>query len=362
MAISSYEKDGKTYWRVYVNLRSKVDPTVREQKLVAGLKSEDAAKTEERKLLKELSSKITRTEGKGLTWEQVIERWQDAMRRNAGFFKYQPTTIQDHGSNLRRWTATWLNRPASELNRADGRDVMREMELVGKSRAFRKNIKYAISVVYRWGIEERLIPGAQATPVEGLKLTADKAEKVPDILTLEEIRKLLLEAKRLEHAWYPIWAMALLTGMRNGELHALLWTDVDLDGRKITVSKSYNTRMRSVKSTKAGYWRTVPISDELLSLLMELKATAGDRAHVLPRCWEWDKGEQARVLKAFCLGLGMRQVKFHALRACFATQLLAHDVAPARIMKICGWRDLKTMQYYVRLSGIEETGQPRYYE
>ena len=72
--------------------------------------------------------------------------------------------------------------------------------------------------------------------------------------------------------------------------------------------------------------------------------------------WQWNKGEQARVLRMFCQGIGLRSVCFHTLRACFATQLLANDVAPARIMKICGWRDLKTMQHYVRLAGVDERG------
>jgi len=34
----------------------------------------------------------------------------------------------------------------------------------------------------------------------------------------------------------------------------------------------------------------------------------------------------------------------------------AHSIAPARVMKICGWKDLKTMERYVRLAGIDENG------
>jgi integrase len=58
----------------------------------------------------------------------------------------------------------------------------------------------------------------------------------------------------------------------------------------------------------------------------------------------------------FCKGIGLPSIRFHALRACFATQLMAHNIAPARVMKICGWRDLKTMECYVRLAGIDERG------
>jgi len=60
--------------------------------------------------------------------------------------------------------------------------------------------------------------------------------------------------------------------------------------------------------------------------------------------------------REFCEGIGMTSVKFHALRACFATQLLRDSIAPIVVMKICGWKDLKTMQKYIRLAGIEIEG------
>jgi integrase len=356
MSVREYEESGAKLWMVYVNVRHPKILGARKQKTVKGFKSESAALQEEKRLLKSLTAELNEEADNGPTWEEVLEKWELAMRKEGNHFPYSQTTIQDYVSCLRRWTSDWLPRHSNTLGRADGRSMLSQLEAADKSRNFRKNVKYMVNVVFKWAIEERVISGVAASPVEGVKLSADKFEKVPDIFTIDEMRTLLKEAKSFEHPWYPVWATAMLTGMRNGELHALLWSDVDLEGRRITVSKSYDTRMRRVKSTKAGYWRTVPIADELYALLSELKAQAGDRAHVLPRFWEWDKGEQARVLRKFCLGIGIRSVCFHALRACFATQLLANDIAPARVMKICGWRDLKTMQHYVRLAGVDERG------
>ena len=51
---------------------------------------------------------------------------------------------------------------------------------------------------------------------------------------------------------------------------------------------------------------------------------------------------------------GPPKIKFHALRVCFAPQLLAKGTPAAIVMKICGWRDLKTMEFYVRVAGVEE--------
>lgn len=44
---------------------------------------------------------------------------------------------------------------------------------------------------------------------------------------------------------------------------------------------------------------------------------------------------------------------------CFATQLIGSVVVPIKVMKICGWKDLKTITHYMRLTGIEEMGRLR---
>jgi integrase len=150
--------------------------------------------------------------------------------------------------------------------------------------------------------------------------------------------------------------VALHTGCRSGELQALEWRDVNLEDHIITISKNYNGRFKTVGSTKGGYWRDIPINEELERLLRELRSITGTTPHVLPRFTDWKRSEQARVLKQFCLGVGITPVVFHALRACFATQMLRQGVAPITVMKIGGWKDLKVMQRYVRLAGIEVQG------
>jgi len=78
--------------------------------------------------------------------------------------------------------------------------------------------------------------------------------------------------------------------------------------------------------------------------------------HLLPRNKQWDRGDQSRPLRAFLVEAGLPSVKFHTLRACFATQLLADGVEMTKVMKIGGWKDIKTMQIYLRLAGVDERG------
>lgn len=91
------------------------------------------------------------------------------------------------------------------------------------------------------------------------------------------------------------------------------------------------------------------------SLILELKNKSRSE-FFLPRLIDWRKRYQAKCLKIFCRSIGLPEIKFHTLRACFATQLIGSGVEPIKVMKICGWKDLKTMSYYLRLSCIDEKG------
>lgn len=374
MSISQYEKDGRVFWRVYLDLRSRRNSGARVQRRINGIESEKEALAEEKRLLRELTAELARLESLGLRWGEVVDRWEDQQRRRPTR-NYALTTIVDHAALLRNWTHTWLDRVASELNRGDGREIDRMLEDAGKSSAFRKRVKNTINVVYTWGIEERLITGVHHSPVWRMEIRRDREERKPEVLTTGQIKLLLSRAKQQEHSWYPIWVLAVLTGCRSGELHQLRRSDVEVvtrdqaleEDRKpadqkrygmIRIRKSWNVRFRNAGPTKAGHWRTVPVSSELYwfmvnELRLELLAP---NDFLLRRSSTWDKGQQATILRKFCLGHGLPSVRFHTLRACFATQLIATGIPPTVVMKICGWRDLKTMQRYIRLAGIDEAG------
>lgn len=222
--------------------------------------------------------------------------------------------------------------------------------------ARRKRLRTAIDAIYKWGFLAGKLKGITSNPTDGFKSMSKEEEKLPEILNLGQIRTLLSYAERLNHPWYPIWALALFTGMRSGELYALQWDQVDFENKTIFVHRNWTNRT-GYGPTKGRYWRSVPIeSDQVLNFLKELKVKSPTQNNVLYHFNLWTKGEAAKVLREFCVGSGLPSIRFHTLRACFATQLIRDSVAPAVVMKICGWRDLKTMQRYIRLAGIEVRG------
>lgn len=354
MAVIEYKNEnGQSIWKAYVSVKSKVKSSIRVQKWKFNIKTQKQAEREETNLLKECQAEILKKENQGETWGNLVENWEIYLRTDKK--DLNESTRADYVAALRKHTEGWWKRPAREISRADVIEIVNQMKASGYTVSYMNVVKVIINRAFTYGIDHRVVTGIERSPAFGLSLGREE-EKKPEILNIDQLRELLKQAKALKHAWYPVWSMAIQTGLRNGELYALLWTDVDFLNREITINKSYNARIKKVKSTKAGYWRTIPISNELLGFLTELKEQAGDRKEVLPRLPRWAQGEQARRLREFCVGIGLPSTKFHTLRACFATQLIRNGVPPIQIQKICGWRDLETMQRYIRLAGIEIKG------
>ena len=95
------------------------------------------------------------------------------------------------------------------------------------------------------------------------------------------------------------------------------------------------------KSTKSGHWRTVPISQELRTVIVELRDERGSEDFVLPRLTGWKSGFAGTITRDFLKEIGIeKDIVFHTLRACFATHLLE-----LKLLKLCKSEDGKTLKH-----------------
>lgn len=355
MTVKKYTEDGKEFFEVYVNARSPVS-NARVQRRVKRLKTEAEARREEKRLIIETTKDLERKDGRGIWWGDLMHLWATEVRM--GYLgKVSPRSAEGYLSIIRKWTAAWTELPAREIGRSYGRELVMRMEKENVAKTYQKKIKNIIGSVFEWAVQMRHLPHDFESPFLGIHIARGE-EKPPQILSLEEIKKFLHAAKLLDHVWYPIWSFAILTGMRSGELHALTWDQIDLEKGTILVDRSYDSNSGEVGSTKGRYWRTVPINSSLKDLIIELKSKRTDfkQNHILPRLKEWDNGDQAVSLQTFLKSIKMKPVKFHTLRACFATQMLTNGVSAPIVMKIGGWKKSSTMDIYLRLAGVETRG------
>ena len=348
-------EDNHQKYRVRVYLRSNRNPNLRITKQEGGIDTEAQAKKREAQLKKEIERELLDLESQGVLFSDLVSHWHDHFQKTkVATGQRSKETHDDYLGGMRKWFKDYWNKPTLGINPFVVTNVFEEMKQSGITYGHRKKMKAVLKGIFDYGIQSGMIQ-LPRSPTFEVTLKKD-TEKKPEILTIQEIQTLIKTAYDSNHEWRHVWAAALLTGMRSGELFSLEWSDINWENNLINVSKSYNSRARAFKSTKSGCWRQVPISGDLLSILREQKKETGDTQFVFPRQWEWERGLQARVLRTFCYLHKLPSVKFHTLRACFATQMLRSGVEAARVMKVCGWKDLKTMQHYVRLAGIEIQG------
>jgi integrase len=209
-----------------------------------------------------------------------------------------------------------------------------------------KITKRILQIAVDYGKQDR-------NPCQGMSVKVPESEM--KVLNNSEAQFLLTQAKVTNHRFYPIWIVALFTGMRSGELFALRWSDVDFETEQITVSRSWSSK-NGYSPTKNQKTRIVPISTELMTFLKRLKVARGGESSVLPNLEEWKRGQAARILRDFCKSLGITPIRFHDLRATFITNLLARGTSLVQVMAIVGHSDMETTNEYVRKAGIELTG------
>jgi len=338
MAISKKEKDGKISYEVFVKGRDSFGKQVGLRRM--GISSEREAK----RIEFELKSTLQNSKDK-ITWTNWTEHFLGRYKN-----EFSPSTYTNYKHNLGKWvTPLWKDKFLDEIAPSDVHFMIFN-HLTEVSSYTRKTFLKLIRRVFNMAIEEGIL---SKNPAAGIKVRLEEVNQL--VLNKSEIEIFLKEAKAVKHRFYPHWTLALLTGMRSGELHALRWTDVDFETGFISINKSWS-RFGGEGPTKTAKNRVCPISKECRKFLLELKMQTGSSDHVLPHLPEWSQGLQAEVIKSFCKGLGLTPIKFHDLRATFITQMLNNGVPLAKVMAIVGHSSLKTTQGYLRLCGKDVEG------
>lgn len=289
-------------------------------------------------------------------FEKLLDEYAHHLEKGSPFLRrVEPTTARDSRRVIEMYGKHLLKRPIAEINQADIVDALSLMGQENLSYSRMKAFRGAMNGFMRWLIQNRKVPTSFSNPMDGLVLDREKHERVPPILNIEQMRYLLERAYALQHPYADLWTATYNCGGRAGEMKALLKSDIDFNRKCVVISKSYHQRLKVSKSTKTGKCREVDMNATLEATLKKMVATT-EGPYVFPRLKEWMRGEQAKVLRAFCIGIGLPPISFHALRACWATHLISSGVEPAKVMVMAGWTELKTMQYYIRWSGIQARG------
>jgi len=307
------------------------------------IKTKTEAKRVEKKITIELIEKFR--DKICPTWEQVVDEFLVFSEESGITYK----VIENRRLCLNAYTSEdWGSRRVDDITALEIRKLI-ESKTASKSPSQQKNILKYIRLCFEYAVESGYI-SRNPTP----KMKFKVGDKIKKVLTPNQVSVFLNMAKEMNVEWYPHWCMAIYTGMRNGELYALTKDKVNLELRQIKVDCSWDNKA-GFKTTKSSDERIVEIAPSLLPIVAELMKNKEDN-FLLPRIDKWDRGEQARELRMFLAGMGLPQIRFHDLRATWCTIMLGMGIAPIKVMKMGGWKDMKTMQIYSRMAGVDISG------
>ena len=221
-----------------------------------------------------------------------------------------------------------------EFGRIQRYDGMKDLSLSNKTvRGLHAMLRQCLDQA----VQERLIP---SNPAAGCKLPP-KEKKEMQIIPPEKLGAYLRAAE--EHGVLPMFYLELTTGLRRGELLALLWTDLNIKENCLTVSKSVcrgKGELRVTEPKTSNSVRTVYIDDEAIRLLAEDRKKHPFSPYMFPSPVTggmYGPDCVARIHKKLLVKAGIEEhVRFHDLRRTFATLALQNGVDPKTVSSMLG--------------------------
>jgi len=215
-----------------------------------------------------------------------------------------------------------------------------------------------ISAIYNHAIEDGIVQANPALRPGRFIKVGSRREKV-DILSPAEGDLVLKTAEKYYNRTFPLLLCAMRTGMRQGELIALEWGDIDWNGNFIEVRRS---TWRGITGTpKSGKTRRVDMNDRLKAVLQQhqtrvkaeaLKAGVAVPAQVFVTD-ELTPYDGVNVRKRFEVVLRkakLRKIRFHDLRHSYASWLIANKESLAYVRDQLGHHSIQiTVDLYGHL-------------
>ncbi len=208
----------------------------------------------------------------------------------------------------------------------------------------------------------RVLDG-KPNPCVGVEPPGDRDSRKPRRKTFlyprEAAALFACEAVPLE--WREVYAIALHTYVRPGELRVLTWEDVDLAAGHIRVTKAWDYSDEKVKAPKTRNGvRTVPIDASLMPLLERMRKGAEPTALVARHLHVFGEDHLAEVFRKHLQLAGCTRIELHRttrthvqsnFRSCRdsgLTWLALSGLGVDKIMRRAGHDNVQTSMGYVK--------------
>lgn len=280
------------------------------------------------------------------TFEAYAQRWLETHGKSL-----RPQTVEEYRRILERelyptFGATLL----TEIRRSDVKSHMATRAAAGAAANTVRNSIAPLRAILASAVDDGILTGNVAA---NLKRVGKEAKRIQPPTT-EQVA-VLIDAARDE--FQPVLRAAASLGLRRGELYGLRWSDVDFDGRIVTVRASNIRGTLMEPKTEAGF-RAVPMFEGARAALAAVKlrsrySAPADLVFPTPMgtpdnpavCVDREFQHALRKAK-----LGERSMRFHDLRHFAVSRLIAQGANILQLARVAGHSDPSvTLRVYAHL-------------
>lgn len=285
---------------------------------------------------REINKKIieyTSAAENGRAFSKIADEWW-----RIAYDNISPTSVRGYRVAKERAVKEFGNIPIQSITATDISAYLARLASQGYAKSTVKNYKIVINRIFH----HALISGdISYLPTLGVEIPRGLTEKRRTSALPEDEETI----KRSANVWIMPY-MALMTGLRKGELLALTWGDIDFEENLISVNKSlYYEGGAHIKGTKTeSGTRTVPLLSSLKTELLKIKSQKSQSRHYVLS----DDGEHPlsqkrfRTLeKHFKENTGIKAT-MHQLRKSFATVSVKVGIEPKVLQAIMGHKNITT--------------------
>ena len=188
-----------------------------------------------------------------------------------------------------------------------------------------------LRTAFNWAADKSGIKYVRENPFSQKNLIPS-AEKPKDPLCLLPDEKERFLATIDDPDFKQLFSFYLLTAARRNEALNLIWDDIDLNLKQLTF-----------RNTKTKNNRTIPISIELMQLILSL-----DRSRSKP--FPFTPDNVTRRFKKYLLKAGLRkELHLHCLRHTAASDLIRNNKSLKKVSEFLGHSSIKTTEIYTHV-------------
>jgi integrase len=201
-----------------------------------------------------------------------------------------------------------------------------------------------LSCMFRKAVEWEELASSPCAGVRPLPLE----DLEPVFWSFAEAEAFLAVAADAETDWHLLFLTALRTGLRQGELFALRWKDIDFKRGVVHVRRSYSHGCET--TPKSNRSRRVPMTDGLRNALTKRSGRLEDLVFSAPNGDYLTNSRARRALNRIARAADVPRIRFHDLRHTFASHLVIKEKSLNAVRELLGHSNMKMTLRYAHLA------------